>query len=65
MITHERCTVDLVVDDLLKFYYYLRLTRGLEDRVIKLYRQGKVLGGLLCRNRRGSDLRWERVCPGA
>ncbi len=45
MITHERCTVDLVVDDLLKFYYYLRLTRGLEDRVIKLYRQGKVLGG--------------------
>ena len=35
----------MAVDDLLKFYYYLRLTRGLEDRVIKLYRQGKVLGG--------------------
>ncbi len=40
-----RSAVDLAVDDLLKFYYYLRLTRGLEDRVIKLYRQGKVLGG--------------------
>lgn len=32
-------------EDLLKFYYYLRLTRGLEDRVIKLYRQGRILGG--------------------
>lgn len=32
-------------DDLLRFYYYLRLTRGLEDRVIKLYRQGRILGG--------------------
>ncbi|MFQ5882874.1 MAG: thiamine pyrophosphate-dependent dehydrogenase E1 component subunit alpha [Candidatus Methylomirabilales bacterium] len=37
--------MDLAVDDLLKFYYYLRLTRDLEDRVIKLYRQGRILGG--------------------
>ncbi len=35
----------LSVDGLLKFYYYLRLTRGLEDRVIKLYRQGRLVGG--------------------
>jgi TPP-dependent pyruvate/acetoin dehydrogenase alpha subunit len=32
-------------EDLLRFYYYLRLTRGLEDRVINLYRQGRILGG--------------------
>ncbi len=32
-------------EDLLKFYYYLLLTRGLEDRVAKLYRQGRILGG--------------------
>ena len=32
-------------EDLLRFYYYLLLTRGLEDRVIKLYRQGRILGG--------------------
>ncbi|MFQ5883226.1 MAG: thiamine pyrophosphate-dependent dehydrogenase E1 component subunit alpha [Candidatus Methylomirabilales bacterium] len=37
--------MDLGVEALLKIYYYLRLTRGLEDRVIKLYRQGKILGG--------------------
>lgn len=33
------------MEELLKFYYYLRLTRGLEDRVIKLYRQGRIVGG--------------------
>jgi len=32
-------------EDLLKMYYYLRLARGLEDQVTKLYRQGKVVGG--------------------
>jgi pyruvate dehydrogenase E1 component alpha subunit len=37
--------MDLPVEDLLTLYYYLRLTRGLEDRVIKLYRQGRILGG--------------------
>jgi pyruvate dehydrogenase E1 component alpha subunit len=37
--------VDVELEDLLKFYYYLVLTRGLEDRVIKLYRQGRILGG--------------------
>lgn len=37
--------MELGIEDLLKFYYYLRLTRGLEDRVIKLYRQGRIVGG--------------------
>jgi len=32
--------------DLLKIYYYLKLTRGLEQRVITLYRQGKIIGGV-------------------
>lgn len=35
----------LRLEELLKFYYYLRLTRGLEDRVTKLYRQGRIVGG--------------------
>lgn len=32
--------------ELLKIYYYLKLTRGLEQRVITLYRQGKIVGGV-------------------
>lgn len=31
---------------LLEIYYYLRLTRSLEDRLVALLRQGKVIGGL-------------------
>ncbi|MFQ5848783.1 MAG: thiamine pyrophosphate-dependent dehydrogenase E1 component subunit alpha [Candidatus Methylomirabilales bacterium] len=41
----ESRTVELTTKDLLQLYYYLRLARGLEDRVIKLYRQGRILGG--------------------
>ncbi len=33
-------------EQLLEIYYYLRLTRTLEDRLVNLYRQGKVIGGL-------------------
>jgi pyruvate dehydrogenase E1 component alpha subunit/2-oxoisovalerate dehydrogenase E1 component alpha subunit len=36
----------LARDDLLEIYYYLRLTRALETRLVNLYRQGKVVGGL-------------------
>jgi len=36
----------LVREDLLALYYYLRLTRSLENRLTILYRQGKVIGGL-------------------
>ena len=31
---------------LLEMYYYLRLTRTLEERLVNLYRQTKVIGGL-------------------
>lgn len=36
----------LTPDQLIEIYYYLRLTRGLEERLANLYRQGKVIGGL-------------------
>ncbi|MGQ0812688.1 MAG: thiamine pyrophosphate-dependent dehydrogenase E1 component subunit alpha [Nitrospiraceae bacterium] len=31
--------------DLLQMYYYLRLTRTLEERITALYRQGRIMGG--------------------
>ena len=33
-------------DDLLELYYWMRLTRTLEERLVALYRQTKVVGGL-------------------
>ena len=36
----------LTRDQLVEMYYYLRLTRSLEGRLVNLYRQGKVIGGL-------------------
>ena len=33
-------------EQLLELYYYLHLTRSLEERLTNLYRQGKVIGGL-------------------
>lgn len=33
-------------DDLLQMYYYLRLTRAVEDRITALYRQGRIVGGV-------------------
>jgi pyruvate dehydrogenase E1 component alpha subunit len=40
---------DLSRDQLLDIYYYLRLTRSLEERIGILYRQGKIFGGVyLC-----------------
>src|SRR2546421_12806327 len=35
-------------DQLLEIYRYLRLTRTLEERLVALYRQSKVIGGLFC-----------------
>lgn len=32
--------------EFLQLYYYLRLTRTLEDRITALYRQGKIFGGV-------------------
>jgi len=36
----------LSAEQLLEIYYYLRLTRTLEERLVALYRQTKVIGGL-------------------
>ena len=36
----------LTRDQLLELYYYMRLTRSLEERLANLYRQTKVVGGL-------------------
>lgn len=33
-------------DQLLELYYWMRLTRALEERLVNLYRQTKVVGGL-------------------
>src|SRR6266498_1371078 len=38
--------VVLSADQLLELYYFLRLTRTLEERLVALYRQTKVIGGL-------------------
>src|SRR4029079_18131957 len=37
---------DLTRDQLLELYYWMRLTRALEERLVNLYRQTKVVGGL-------------------
>ena len=36
----------LTRDQLLELYYCMRLTRSLEERLVNLYRQTKVVGGL-------------------
>ena len=36
----------LTRDQRLELYYYMRLTRSLEERLVNLYRQTKVIGGL-------------------
>jgi TPP-dependent pyruvate/acetoin dehydrogenase alpha subunit len=40
--------VELKRDDLLNVYYYMRLSRSIEDRIRKLYLQGKIVGGVYC-----------------
>src|SRR3989442_6107878 len=42
----EAAGAALSSDQLLEIYYYLRLTRTLEERLVALYRQTKVIGGL-------------------
>src|SRR6266498_5341747 len=39
-------TAGLSRSQLLELYYYMRLTRTLEERLVALYRQTKVVGGL-------------------
>ncbi|MGI9079089.1 MAG: thiamine pyrophosphate-dependent dehydrogenase E1 component subunit alpha [Gemmatimonadaceae bacterium] len=42
----ERPSAKLTADQKLELYYYMRLTRSLEERLVNLYRQTKVVGGL-------------------
>lgn len=45
--TADRATAHgLTRDQLLELYYLMRLTRSLEERLVNLYRQTKVVGGL-------------------
>ena len=37
---------DLTRDQKIELYYFMRLTRSLEERLVNLYRQTKVVGGL-------------------
>jgi pyruvate dehydrogenase E1 component alpha subunit len=39
-------TKEVTRADLLQMYYYLRLTRALEERITALYRQGRIVGGV-------------------
>lgn len=38
--------MNLKKDELLKIYYYMKLIRAIDDRASKLYRQGKLFGGV-------------------
>jgi TPP-dependent pyruvate/acetoin dehydrogenase alpha subunit len=42
----ERPSAQLTRAQQLELYYYMRLTRSLEERLVNLYRQTKVVGGL-------------------
>ena len=41
-----RPSADLPRESKLELYYFMRLTRSLEERLVNLYRQTKVVGGL-------------------
>ena len=46
-MTSEKPSADrLTRDQLVEIYYFLKLNRGLEEKLSNLYRQGKVVGGL-------------------
>lgn len=42
----ERPSATLTSAEKLELYYYMRLTRSLEERLVNLYRQTRVVGGL-------------------
>ncbi len=46
VVDHPSVPAGLSRQQLLEIYYYLILTRSLEERLVNLYRQGKVVGGL-------------------
>jgi pyruvate dehydrogenase E1 component alpha subunit/2-oxoisovalerate dehydrogenase E1 component alpha subunit len=46
MARGPRPSAQLTRDEQLELYYWMRLTRSLEERLVNLYRQTKVVGGL-------------------
>jgi pyruvate dehydrogenase E1 component alpha subunit/2-oxoisovalerate dehydrogenase E1 component alpha subunit len=46
LATDSAAPAGLSRDQLLDLYYWMRLTRSLEERLVNLYRQTKVVGGL-------------------
>jgi TPP-dependent pyruvate/acetoin dehydrogenase alpha subunit len=46
LATEPAARAGLSRDQLLELYYWMRLTRSLEERLVNLYRQTKVVGGL-------------------
>jgi len=44
--TGERVKKDLTRQQYLDLYYYMRLNRAVEDTMVKLFRQNKIVGGL-------------------
>ncbi|MFQ5702469.1 MAG: thiamine pyrophosphate-dependent dehydrogenase E1 component subunit alpha [Gemmatimonadales bacterium] len=42
----RRVPAGLARDQLIDIYYYLKLTRSLDERLVNLHRQGKLVGGL-------------------
>ena len=46
LATDSAARAGLSRDQLLDLYYWMRLTRSLEERLVNLYRQTKVVGGL-------------------
>jgi TPP-dependent pyruvate/acetoin dehydrogenase alpha subunit len=46
LVSDPAARAGLSRDQLLELYYWMRLTRSLEERLVNLYRQTKVVGGL-------------------
>jgi pyruvate dehydrogenase E1 component alpha subunit/2-oxoisovalerate dehydrogenase E1 component alpha subunit len=46
VVAPQAIPAGLTRDQLLDLYYWMRLTRALEERLVNLYRQSKVIGGL-------------------
>ncbi|MFZ4621989.1 MAG: thiamine pyrophosphate-dependent enzyme, partial [Bacteroidota bacterium] len=43
--TKAQKSFELSSEQYLQLYYYMRLTREFEESILKLYRQGKIVGG--------------------
>lgn len=44
--TDQRSDLGLSRDQLLRMYYFMRLARSLEEQIVALFRQSKVIGGI-------------------